>query len=62
MENFGSYLRNERELRGIPLEEIADSTKIHMRFLQALESNHYDKDFNEVLKHRHTYEELLNYL
>ena len=43
VENFGSYLRNERELRGIPLEEIADSTKINMRFLQALESNDYEK-------------------
>ena len=48
VKNFGSYLRNERELRGIPLEEIADNTKIHMRFLEALENNHYDKLPGEV--------------
>ena len=42
MDNFGNYLKNERESRGVPLEEIADSTKVHIRFLQALENNQYD--------------------
>tara|TARA_B100000686_G_scaffold354854_1_gene467710 strand:- start:3964 stop:4755 length:792 start_codon:yes stop_codon:yes gene_type:complete len=48
MDNFGSYLRNERESRGVPLEEIADNTKINLRFLLALENNDYDQLPNEV--------------
>ena len=48
MENFGNYLKNERESRGVPLEEIADNTKINMRFLLALENNNYDQLPGEV--------------
>ncbi|MFQ5450413.1 MAG: RodZ domain-containing protein [Nitrospinaceae bacterium] len=48
VENFGLYLRHERELRGVPLEEIAGATKIHIRFLQALENNHFDELPGEV--------------
>ena len=47
-ENFGSYLKHERELRGIPLEEISGATKIHIRFLQALEENKFDELPGEV--------------
>ena len=36
-ESIGTYLRRERELRKIPLEDISLSTKIHIRSLQALE-------------------------
>jgi cytoskeleton protein RodZ len=43
VENFGSYLKHERELRGVPLEEISGATKIHIRFLQALEDNQFDE-------------------
>ncbi|PIQ95420.1 MAG: hypothetical protein COV67_14855, partial [Nitrospinae bacterium CG11_big_fil_rev_8_21_14_0_20_56_8] len=43
VDNFGSYLKHERELRGVPLEEIAGTTKIHISFLQALENNHFDQ-------------------
>ena len=43
VENFGSYLKHERELRGVPLEEISGTTKIHIRFLQALEENKFDE-------------------
>ncbi|MFQ5673880.1 MAG: RodZ domain-containing protein [Nitrospinales bacterium] len=43
VKDFGSYLKHERELRGVPLQEIADSTKIPVRFLQALESNDLDE-------------------
>ena len=43
VENFGSYLNHERELRGVSLEEISGSTKIHIRFLQALEENKFDE-------------------
>jgi len=40
MENtFGEYLRRERELREISLEEISQKTRIQKRFLQALEQD-----------------------
>jgi cytoskeletal protein RodZ len=42
MASFGENLRRERELRGVTLREIADTTKISMRFLQALEQDRLD--------------------
>ena len=39
MGGFGEKLRRERELRGVSLREIADGTKISVRFLQALEED-----------------------
>ena len=48
IENFGSYLKHERELRGVPLEEISRITKIHIRFLEALEDNRFDELPGEV--------------
>ncbi len=42
MASFGENLRRERELRGIGLREIADATKISVRFLQALENDRVD--------------------
>ena len=48
VENFGSYLKHERELRGVPLEEISGATKIHIRFLKALEENSFDQLPGEV--------------
>ncbi len=48
VENFGSYLKHERELRGVPLEEISRATKIHIRFLKALEDNSFDELPEEV--------------
>ena len=42
IENFGSYLKHERELRGFSLEDIATKTKISIHFLQALENNQFD--------------------
>lgn len=42
MTSFGEMLRRERELRGVSLREIADSTKISVRFLQALETDRLD--------------------
>ena len=41
MATFGEELRRERELREISLREISESTKISMRFLQALENNDF---------------------
>src|SRR5437763_2968390 len=40
---FGERMRREREMRGIKLEEIAESTKIGKRNLQALEEEHFDQ-------------------
>ncbi len=48
VENFGLYLKHERELRGVALDEIATTTKIHIRFLEALENNDYDNMPGEV--------------
>jgi cytoskeletal protein RodZ len=39
MASIGQELKRERELRGISLKEIADSTKINVRFLRALEED-----------------------
>ena len=47
-EDFGSYLKSERELRGVPLEEISTSTKIPIRFLRAMEENQFDELPGEV--------------
>jgi cytoskeletal protein RodZ len=37
MEPIGTYLRRERELRGIALDEVADQTRIPLRQLERLE-------------------------
>lgn len=42
MASLGQELKRERELRGISLQEIADSTRISLRFLQALEEDKLD--------------------
>ena len=42
MPSFGETLRRERELRGIDLRDVAEATKISVRFLQALESDRTD--------------------
>jgi len=39
MISLGQELKRERELRGISLQEIADSTRINLRFLQAIEDD-----------------------
>jgi len=42
MGSFGDKLRKQRDLRGISLREIAEGTKISVRFLQALEEDRVD--------------------
>lgn len=42
MASFGENLRRERELRGVSLRDIADDTKISVRFLKALEEDRVD--------------------
>lgn len=41
MASFGEELRRQRELRSVSLREISDSTKINIRFLEALEANDF---------------------
>ncbi|HZS28555.1 MAG TPA: RodZ domain-containing protein [Candidatus Angelobacter sp.] len=40
---FGDRLRREREMRGITLDEISESTKISRRHLEALENERFDQ-------------------
>jgi cytoskeleton protein RodZ len=40
---FGEYLRRERELRGVSLEEISAATRISIRFLEAIEGEELSK-------------------
>lgn len=39
---FGEYLKREREMRGVSLEEISSATRIGMRFLEALENEQWN--------------------
>jgi len=39
MVSFGQYLKHERETRGISLREISDTTRINLRYLEALEDD-----------------------
>lgn len=41
-DSFGTYLKNERELRGASLKDIAHATRIPERHLEALEEDRYD--------------------
>ncbi|GEM_PF-1160292 len=41
-EGFGQYLRSQRELRQISLEEVAAGTKIGIHLLKALEEDRWD--------------------
>ena len=40
--SFGTWLRRQREARSIELREIADHTKISIRYLEALERDRFD--------------------
>ncbi len=41
MDNLGSFLKSQREERGIALEEIASITKIHIKSLQMMEQGNW---------------------
>ncbi|MFM8314266.1 MAG: helix-turn-helix domain-containing protein, partial [Deltaproteobacteria bacterium] len=41
MQQFGQYLKSEREKRGVRLEEIASSTKIHIQNLNLMEEDRW---------------------
>ena len=41
--SFGEELKRERELREITLREVSESTKISLRYLEALEQNDFEQ-------------------
>jgi cytoskeleton protein RodZ len=43
MDSFGARLQHERKQRGLTLEEVSLSTKIHIRFLTAIEQEDFDQ-------------------
>lgn len=43
MASIGEELKRERELKGISLQEISDSTKVNISFLQALEQDEFNR-------------------
>lgn len=48
MASLGIYLRQERELRQISLEEVSQSTRIPLRMLQRIEEDQFDDLPGEV--------------
>ena len=48
MSSLGTYLRTERELRQISLEEISQSTRIPLRSLQYIEDDEFERLPGEV--------------
>jgi cytoskeletal protein RodZ len=40
-ESFGEWLKRQREVREISLREVSDTTKINLRYLEALEDNRF---------------------
>lgn len=41
-ESFGSWLRSQRELRQVDLQAVTQSSKINIRYLEALEQDRFD--------------------
>src|SRR5581483_3310640 len=48
MENLGEFLRQEREHKKVPIEEMAIRTRIAIRFIKAIEENQFDQLPNQV--------------
>ena len=42
MTSFGKYLRQQREAKGVTLEEIARATGIDIKYLEALEKEEFN--------------------
>lgn len=48
MEPIGRYLKRERELRAVSLEELAQTTRIPLKMLQNIEADDFDRLPGEV--------------
>src|ERR671918_2252147 len=42
-DGLGEFLRRERELRHVSLDDVAERTKISRRYLEAIEEERYDR-------------------
>lgn len=42
-ETFGAYLKKERELRKVSLEEVSEETHVKLEYLRAMEGDRFDK-------------------
>jgi len=42
-ESFGASLKRARELRGISLQEVAEATRIHPKYIDAIEREHFEQ-------------------
>jgi cytoskeletal protein RodZ len=49
-ESIGRYLSQQRRLRGISIEQLAESTRIPRRSLERLESGHFDDDVDGFVR------------
>ena len=43
MESLGQHLKSQRELRQVDISEIAESTKVNINYLYAIENNEWEK-------------------
>ena len=41
MSGFGAYLRKRREEKGITLQEVVEKTRVHLRYLEAMEKGEF---------------------
>lgn len=49
-ESIGLYLSKQRRLRGISIDQLAESTRIPKRSLERLEAGHYDHDVDGFVR------------
>ncbi len=42
MESLGTHLKRERELRDISLHDVAEATKINLRYIEAIEADQFE--------------------
>ena len=42
MESLGTHLKRERELRDISLNDVAEATKINIRYIEAIEADQFE--------------------
>ncbi len=43
MESLGSYLKRERELKGLSLEDLSSLTRVNSSLLQKIEEDHFEE-------------------
>lgn len=61
MKRVGDILRKTREHKGLSLDDVNKFTKIHPKFLEALEENNY-KIFSSPCSHKRFFKNLCRFL